>query len=724
MFESTLTIAFELLNANGLLAAVPLLTKWLGWLVVGLEVAAGLGFVVFVHELGHFLAAKTFGVRCDKFYIGFDVPLSIGPIRLPPRLGRFRWGETEYGIGIIPLGGYVKMLGQEDDPRKAEEEEARSRMGEGPNAPHDPRSYKAKPVWQRMIIISAGVVMNVIFAVFLAAGAFLYGAPYMPTIVGSSPLGAPAWQAGLLPGDSIVQVGNMTKDDPYLRFTDMAQKTAFHGMKHQDAPIPFTIERDGQRMTINIRPSKKVSPDGDFYLAGIASATIAELGNKSPIAPYSYLATEKVDLQPGDRIVAVDGQRLTVNEAAGKVLSAPVTSAFQAKWDKPVELTVLRAEKAPEGQTADPASPPKEHEVNVTLPPVPVKSLGLGFAIGPITAIRTGSLAEAAGIKAGDVIESVDGEPVVDALRLPMDVAKKIGKPIEFKVRREGNQELLSFTMTGQEPVSFGAIGDFGGEWGLDNYGIAYEVTPKVSYVDPDSEKAAAGVKVGDQLTQLKLELTPAEIEQYAENGQELSDEVHELTAQNTMAFYFAWLQQMPPDVKVRCYLKRNEEVREVVLPLHYVRDWFWVQRGILLKRLDKIQQTNNLGQALSWGAVETVRRLGDVFEFLTILVTGRASARNLAGPVGIAQIAAGEASASPSRLLLFLTMLSANLAILNFLPIPVLDGGHIMFLTAEAVLGKPLNQTLQDRLTAAGMFALLGLMAFALLNDILRNVM
>ena len=72
-----------------------------------LLVAVGLGFVIFVHELGHFLAAKAFGVKCEKFYVGFDVPIKIGPIRLPSKLVHFQWGETEYGIGAIPLGGYA-----------------------------------------------------------------------------------------------------------------------------------------------------------------------------------------------------------------------------------------------------------------------------------------------------------------------------------------------------------------------------------------------------------------------------------------------------------------------------------------------------------------------------------------------------------------------------------------------------------------------------------------
>jgi len=87
-----------------------------------------LGFVIFVHELGHFLVAKACGVKVEKFYVGFDVPIKIGPLRLPSSIVKFTRGETEYGIGIIPLGGYVKMLGQDDNPLNAEQEAARTRI--------------------------------------------------------------------------------------------------------------------------------------------------------------------------------------------------------------------------------------------------------------------------------------------------------------------------------------------------------------------------------------------------------------------------------------------------------------------------------------------------------------------------------------------------------------------------------------------------------------------
>src|SRR5687767_2819151 len=109
----------------------PTLASWLfSWIVVWIGVAAGLTFVIFVHELGHFLVAKACGVKCEKFYVGFDFfefKIPFTPWKIPRSLFKFQWGETEYGIGSLPLGGYVKMLGQDDDPRNAEAEAARIR---------------------------------------------------------------------------------------------------------------------------------------------------------------------------------------------------------------------------------------------------------------------------------------------------------------------------------------------------------------------------------------------------------------------------------------------------------------------------------------------------------------------------------------------------------------------------------------------------------------------
>src|SRR5580704_16908637 len=136
-----------------------------------LAVLIGIGLVIFFHELGHFAVAKWCGVFVERFSIGF------GPI-----LWSRKYGDTEYALSAIPFGGYVKMLGQDDmDPSQLTSEELA----------RDPRSYMAKPVIQRMAIISAGVTMNILTGVMFYAIAFGHGIETAPSHVGSLLAGYP-----------------------------------------------------------------------------------------------------------------------------------------------------------------------------------------------------------------------------------------------------------------------------------------------------------------------------------------------------------------------------------------------------------------------------------------------------------------------------------------------------------------------------------------------------
>ncbi len=136
-----------------------------------LYVALGLGLVIFFHELGHFAVAKWCGVLVERFSLGF------GPI-----LWSFKKGDTEYALSAVPFGGYVKMLGQDDmDPSQMTNEEIAE----------DPRSYTAKSVGQRMAIISAGVIMNIITGLLFFALAFRSGVATSPAVADCSSSLAP-----------------------------------------------------------------------------------------------------------------------------------------------------------------------------------------------------------------------------------------------------------------------------------------------------------------------------------------------------------------------------------------------------------------------------------------------------------------------------------------------------------------------------------------------------
>ena len=269
------------------------------WLVI-LQVAVGLGFVIFVHELGHFLVAKACGVKCEKFYIGFDIN--------GWSLGKFTWGETEYGIGILPLGGYVKMLGQDDNPAAAAREAQRAKdiiesgdLPPEPTAdPHpawDPRSYPAQTVPERMAIISAGVIMNVIFAVFLAAWAFGLGVQELTCEVSSVRPGGAAWRAGLRTGDEIVAIGSKT--EPV--FTDL-QKGVTLGDPVKG--IDFTVRRpsDKSERTVTLHPDT----DLGIPTVGVTSPFSVTLpDNLEPGLPGAA-ARAKPAFEAGDTIRAVD----------------------------------------------------------------------------------------------------------------------------------------------------------------------------------------------------------------------------------------------------------------------------------------------------------------------------------------------------------------------------------------------------------------------------------
>ena len=145
---------------------------------------------------------------------------------------------------------------------------------------------------------------------------------------------------------------------------------------------------------------------------------------------------------------------------------------------------------------------------------------------------------------------------------------------------------------------------------------------------------------------------------------------------------------------------------------------YFQGKRGISLTSLQQNYKSQTWGDALKYGALQVRNDAGRVWKTLVKLVKGKISPKNLGGPGTIAMAATSEATQGTSRLLLFLTFLSANLAIVNFLPIPILDGGHMLFLAYEGIFRRPVSERVQLVLTYAGLIMILGLMLFVLYLD------
>ncbi len=762
MLDFLLTTSMAIAHGSGLLAALTTFEFLSGWgatLWNILQVAIGLGFVIFVHELGHFLAAKFFGVKCEKFYVGFDVPIHLGPIRLPAKLLHFQWGETEYGIGSIPLGGYVKMLGQDDDPRNAEKENERIRTATSDQveavgrAQYDPRSFPAKSVFARMVIISAGVIMNIIFGILFAAVAFNIGVPYEPTIVGDVSPGDPAWQAGLQSGDRIVQLAEMQAPNPHLSFDEMREKVALAGFDHAQEPISVVAIRDGESFETKIVGTMRHDPNAQIMNLGIAPPLTTKVSDKltfDPLLSENWSEAKEIlpKLEPGDSIIGVNGSPLPTLEGVQAPLERELNLVLHPLFDQPITLQVERTSKDGKKTTS---------RIDVEWKPFPMRTLGIGFQAGPVSAIQVGSAAEKAGVAVGDSLVAFDGQPIEDAFILPLMVAKKRGETVKLTLKKaassmsdktsedkdalpkeatesEKAKSLTTsqeYTFEWQVPEKF-LLSDLGFQYnpvGLELAGAGLVFTPlaTVARFDASSsgDESQLRLRPGDQIQQIRIELDADESKQASLKkafGKETwNDLVQGKKLEGGYSSYFlhSLVQHLPIGTQLRVYFFRDGSVENIGLQVANDTSWSWFDRGLITQPARLTHRAGSMSEAMSLGVTEIVDKSSGILRILRMALSWKIPRKAAAGPAGIFYAATSAASESTTKLLLFLTMLSANLAVLNFLPIPALDGGHMMFLIAEAIRGKPVNEALQMRLTVAGVLTLLALMIFVTFNDV-----
>ncbi len=713
-----------------LIAESQSITSILGTVWVVLKTAIGLGFVIFVHELGHFAVAKLCGVKCEKFYVGFDVPIGFGPIRLPRTLGKFTWGETEYGIGIIPLGGYVKMLGQDDNPVNAQKEAERIKQSqvtsstdgatdahlsaESPNLPQpaeiDPRSYPAQPVLARMCIISAGVIMNVISGGIFAAIAYRSGVQILPCEINGTAAGSPAWRAGLHPGDKLIQIGTAGKPDEFLRWVwDLNQKVVYQGLQKEITPLNLLVRRgENKPQWFEITPqSRKRAGGPSMPTLGV----FGPLSTKLAAPPTSTDDDSSLNrFRSGDVIIGIEGEMLPVDASTKQIKFHELSSRIQARFDQPVNLLVRHQSET--GETS---------EETIPLPPRRLRHLGLQMQMGPVVNVRKDSPAERAGFEKGDLILEVDGESAGDPITLPQRIARTKKETLIFKVKREDQKTVteLKVTLPADTTPTF-ADGDY---QSLEVVGVAYSVSTTVAKIIGTSKDKEQNIRPGDEIVQITLVASGA-AKQAAEIkfGKAWNEPVPLGTDGSNWTFVNSLVQTLIDGVDVQLTIQRSgSEHTAIISAIESDVSWDTGSRGLKPLSFQRVHTAASWGEATALSFREIKERGAGVFQFLGLLATGQLSPKQLGGPVAIARMAGSEASRGITSLLLFLTFLSVNLAILNFLPIPALDGGHMVFLSWEMLTGKPPNERLQMALTLVSVGCLLMLMLFVISNDIVR---
>lgn len=710
------------------------------WIAI-LMVAVGLGFVIFVHELGHFAVAKLCGVKCEKFYLGFDIA--------GLKLCKFTWGETEYGIGILPLGGYVKMLGQEDNPARLREEIERakqdqaagslaedpaaqsdpaeagdSRHDEAPRpegekidveaaerALYDPRSYLAKSVPKRMAIISAGVIMNLIFAFVMATVAFSpgMGVRQMVCGVGQVMPGEAAWQENVKVGTEILQVGGKE----CRKFRDMQTGVSL-GDIEQGIAMVTRPPGEKEPRTITLMPNAS----GLLPKIGIASPWTTTLRKKGlAVLPGSPAAQCDPPFQLGDKIVKGDGKPLENY--------AQLHAALALNPDKPLTVTVRRS--SDEDRSRDEIAPRPGEEtgdnlknvgqpgtITMTVAPKPMRRLGLVMEMGEISAVQTDSPAAKAGIRPGDKIALIDGQPPGDPMTLPERLRQRAGQTIILTVTRETEKNPIKVDVNLRRADWYEMPIDGGNPISVPSLGIAYPVLSRVRSAIEGMPAAEAGLRNGDEIVAAKL--IPPEKQTSQEKKREQIEADIEFDEENrNWPFFIYGLQQFLPGTRVELRWVRQGEEKTATLEPVEVDDWFDPERGFLFEPEYFYQTAYSWGEAIQWGAGETFEATLLVYRFLQKLGAQQVSPRALGGPVAIFVVAKRHAEQGPAELLIFLTLLSANLAVLNFLPIPLLDGGHMVLLAWEGIRGKPADERVQLALTYLGLIFILTLMAWVL---------
>jgi regulator of sigma E protease len=420
-----------------------------------------LGVLVFVHELGHFLAAKRVGIRVLKFQLGFN-----------PTIIRFRRGDTEYGIGALPLGGYVKMAGETSEERTGEPA---------------PDEFLSKTKWQRFQVLIAGPAMNLLLAVVVLAGVLYRGAAIpvyedQPVVIGVVAAGSAAERAGILAGDRVTAVAGSGVDT----WRDFIIAIG----SRPNREIPITFVRDGAETTRQVTTT--ADPNSRFEIG-----EIGVFPDVHPSVPIVYPG------DPGDR----------------------------------------------------------------------------------------------AGIRAGDVILAINGQPITFGSQLIEIISKNADKPVTILLQRaDGRHEI--------------------------------QATPR-----REGERGFLGIQVA--------------------------------------------------------------EATRIVKPGAF--------------------------EAIGMSVQQNIETAGLIFQTLKGLITRETSPKQILGPVGIAQLSGEYAAVGWIALLGLMANLSLNLGLVNLLPIPVLDGGHIFIMLLEGIARRDFSVRMKEKMLLAGFVVLMMLMVTVIYNDLMR---
>jgi regulator of sigma E protease len=535
-------------------------------LVAGLVM---LGVLVVIHEFGHFIVAKAFGMEVPVFSVGMG-----------PRVLGVRLGGTDYRLSALPVGGYVQLAGADA-------------FGEE-DADIDPiDSFLKRPVWQRLLVMLAGPVFNLLLPVVVFTAVLMAGEPQVAPYVGMVMPDSAAEAVGFRPGDRIVAVDGAATE-VWNDLPELMAPAAAGGS------VSVTVEGEaGASRTIQVSGLTTME-DGVVDLGGFGFRTkgvSTKVGVDDSRSPAGLAG-----LRTGDVVLSVNGEPVATWHQMQRALAGPGPFVLEVeRGDERPKITLERGEGAgASGGTRD--------------------ALGVSPINVFVGAVTEGGRAEQAGVRIGDRMVSVDGQEIRDW------------------------SELLTLVGKTAEDHAEG------------------------------SEPRALTLLVARDGATLPITLVPEMVREVVGTG-----------ARFRPLMGVGWYNEAyvaPPTVR-----KYYGLFEAVPVALGQVRELF-----------------------------------GHTLEVLGNLFTGELKPQEtLGGPIEIFRVAGEGASRGFFSYVQILATISISLGIVNLLPIPVLDGGHIVLYVIEAVRGRPVSLAIREKMQMVGVLALAAVMLFVAVNDVSR---
>ena len=713
-----------------------------------LVVVIGFGAVIMIHEFGHFIVAKLSGIKVEAFSIGFP-PTLVG-IRKTETGFRFRFlpnlsgeekeetqaqnqdhdedqdtltsqvvqklagsekpkeSDTEYRIGLIPFGGFVKMLGQED-AGAAEETD-------------DPRSFTNKPILVRIAVVAAGVVFNAISAVLIFMMVFLAGVDLPPAVVGSVVPNSPAQLAGLRSGDRVVEVNGET----FVDFTSLLLAPA---LSAKGESISLVVEHpEGTREQFDIVAAQ--SPGADLRTFGIRQGetlTVAKLSAPEEIAQLY----ETTGLRPGDVVTAFDGRVVENAHQLNKLIG----ESLQPEGVLTVERTVERTEAQTSQKTMVDVKLPlylshtrddfktgyELAHIHTMVPrlkiiSVPDKTRPPSFKDKLVSwwcqkILRKPPPDEAGpSLEVGDIIVKIAGteNPTFEELR--NITTEHEDQPMPINVLRQipdGSKKTITVTTTPKRIP------------GSDPNRVTIGIFPVL-----DAEHPVVADTIGIEGCPEALKI-PRGAEIVAVDGEEVANfyDIMRIIRRNRGQYISidyrigndgggVGLDIPADDDYITAETGFAPPVSPGFLPTAYVP----------FEYIKEPYKADGASAAIKMGLKKTSMFIAQTYVTLRRLITGDVSPKTLVGPVGIVTMSYKiVASQSLTYYIYFLGLISSVIAVMNLLPLPIVDGGVIVLLIVEKIKGSPLSRQAQEVLGYVGLVLILALFLWLTYNDILN---